>query len=131
MSANRIPTYPDAPKCWQVQISTANTARDGSGTIGTLVTAGSNGTRITSLAFKATSTTAAGLINIFLHDGSNYRFYSSIAVSAVGTVNATTDSEDGTWAAPGNGLDLPSGWSLRVATTIAQELNVFAFGGDF
>lgn len=131
MSANRIPTYPDAPKCWAGQVSTANTARDGTGTIVTLVTAGSNGTRITSMAFKATSTTAAGLINIFLHDGSNYRFYSSIAVAAVGTVDATNDSEDGTWTAPGNGLDLPSGWTLRVSTTITQTLNVFAFGGDF
>ena len=48
-----------------VQVSTANAGRDGSGTIGTLVTAGASGSRFDQMIIKATVATTAGTIRIF------------------------------------------------------------------
>lgn len=43
MAAGTTPIFVLVPKAPQVRISTANTARDGTGTLGTVVTAGVNG----------------------------------------------------------------------------------------
>jgi len=130
MSANRIPIHLDSGHVAQVQISTANTARDGTGTIGTLLTADGNGYLVTRLDVTAAGTTSAGLVTVFLHDGSNYRLFTEITVSAV-TPSTTLAAATAYWTASGSGLYLPSGWSIRVATTIAQTLNVFAHYGKY
>jgi len=43
VAANQSPIFVGTPKRPQVRISTANTARDGTGTLGTVYTAGANG----------------------------------------------------------------------------------------
>lgn len=110
-------------------ISTANTNRDGSGTMGTVLTAGSKGTLVELIKLKATGTTTAGMIRLFLHDGTNARLYDEVPVSAV-TPSGTVASFGAEYI-PSKPLVLPSGWSLRVSTHNAEEFVARATGGDY
>lgn len=133
------------PNVGRVRISGAsaiNTNRDGTGTEGTnifqLFTAGANGSRIDKIIVRAAGTvavTTAGMIRIFISDGTNKRLYNEIPVtavtpsaSAVGFNNNSTSSIDG-------GLIIPSGFSIWVtsekAGTTGDQFDVIALGGNF
>lgn len=128
-------TYIATPKSPCAQISTANTNRDGTGTIGTVHTAGSSGARIDSLAAIATSTTTAGMLRFFIDISSTIRLLCEVPVQAVtpsGTVSA--------WSAVLNSsthpgvfpLVLQSGAILKASTNNAETFNVHVTtGGDF
>ena len=128
------PQYAATPRCAIGQISTANTNRDGTGTLGTVFSAGASGSRIDAIDLKATGTTTAGMIRLFIHDGANARLLTEIPVLAV-TPSATLPA----WEAQLNSnsmsqilpLVLPTGYSLRAATNNAETFNVIALGGDF
>lgn len=126
--------YASTPKCGIAQVSVANTARDGTGTIATIFSAGVNGSRIDAIDLKAVSTTTAGMIRLFIHDGVNARLLTEVPVMAI-TPSSTLPS----WEAQLNTntmtqvlpLILPTGYSLRAATNNAETFNVIALGGDF
>ncbi len=126
--------YASTPKCGIGQISTANTNRDGTGTIGTIFTAGASGSRIDAINIKATGTTTAGMIRLFIHDGTNARLLTEVPVTAItpsGTLpswEAQLNTNTMTQVLP---LVLPTGYSLRAATNNAETFNVIALGGDF
>lgn len=126
--------YASTPKCGIGQISTANTNRDGTGTIGTIFTAGASGSRIDAINIKATGTTTAGMIRLFIHDGTNARLLTEVPVMAItpsGTLpswEAQLNTNTMTQVLP---LVLPTGYSLRAATNNAETFNVIALGGDF
>lgn len=64
--------YASIPKIGIANISTANANRDGTGTIGTVITATAtttSGTRIDKIVIEATSTTTAGLVRLYLTEG--------------------------------------------------------------
>jgi hypothetical protein len=126
--------YASVPKVGIATISTANTNRDGTGTIGTVFSAGSNGSRIDAIDIQAIATTTAGMIRLFIHDGTTAHLINEVPVLAItpsGTVPA--------WAAQLNTntmtqilpIILPTGYSLRAATNNAESFKVIAFGGDF
>jgi hypothetical protein len=128
------PQYAATPRCGIGQVSTANTARDGTGTIGTIFTAGASGSRIDAIDIKATGTTTAGMIRLFIHDGANARLLTEVPVMAI-TPSGTLPSWESqlntntmTQVLP---LVLPTGYSLRAATNNAETFNVIALGGDF
>lgn len=129
-----IANYAATPKYAVAQISTANTARDGTGTIGTVFSAGASGSRIDAINLKATGTTTAGMIRLFIHDGATARLLSEVPVIAV-TPSGTSPA----WEAQLNTntmtqilpIILPTGYSLRAATNNAETFNVLAMGGDF
>lgn len=119
-----------------VNITTANTNRDGTGTIGTVFTAGASGSRIDRIVIKATSTTTAGMVRLFTHDGSSYFLWREVAISAI-TPSATVAAFESAMSA-NNAADigflpliLPTGHSLRASTHNAESFNVIATGGDF
>lgn len=129
MPAGTTPIFPASVVQGLVQISTANTNRDGTGTMGTLLTGGANGTRVDRILVKAAVTTTAGMIRIFVHDGTNSRLYREIAVSAV-TASATVAAWEGELLTPD--LYLPtSSHQLRVSTEKAETFNLYAFGGAY
>jgi hypothetical protein len=127
------PQYAATPKCPAININTANTALDGTGTVGTAYTAGSNGSRIDRIVIKATGTTTAGMIRLFIHDGSNYRLYHEVPVYAItqsGTVDtflATLEAVNTPHLMP---ILLPTGYSLRASTNNAESFNIISVGGD-
>lgn len=129
--ANINPIFVQTPKVGIGQISTANTNRDGSGTVDTVFTAGANGSRIHRIRVKAQVTTTAGMIRLFIHDGSNFRLWLEIAVTAI-TVGANTAGFEYDLQLPGEkALVLPTGYSLRASTHNAETFNIIAEGGDY
>jgi len=110
--------YAATPRAAFGQVSTANTNRDGTGT-----------SRIDDIVVVATGTTTAGMVRLFLHDGTNARLWVELPVSAItpsGTVVAFNAS------LLNQALILPSGWSLRASTNNAETFNVIVDrAGDF
>lgn len=80
------PVYLTVPRMYEGQVSAANTARDGTGTIVTLATgSGSYIAQILTLVVEATVTTTSGMVRIFitLDGGTTKRLYDEIPVAAV------------------------------------------------
>jgi hypothetical protein len=125
------PAFASTVRTASAQINTANTNRDGTGTIVTVFTAGASGSRIETVEICATGTTTAGMVRLFLYDGTNYRLLREQPVYA--------RTPSGTIAAfqiivPFGDLSpclLANGWSLRAATNNAETFNVTVYGADF
>jgi hypothetical protein len=119
------------PRTAGVTISTANTNRDGTGTLGTVITAGSSGTRIDRIRVQAIVTTTAGMVRLFLYDGSTFYALEEVSIAAA-TVSATVAGVTGAVTfGDTRPLMLPSGWSIRAATEKAEAITVTAYGADF
>lgn len=126
------PSFTATPVIWVNDVSTANTARDGTGTIETIGTAGANGTKIEQIVLKATSDPADSTVVIFLYDGAAYWVFDEFDIGNPAAASTTVESYR--TSRNYDDLVLPSGWSLRASITVALTagvMNVFAFGGDF
>lgn len=121
--------YASTPKCGVGQVSVANTNRDGTGTLATIFTAGASGSRIDRVTVQAVATTTAGMVRLFIHDGTSARLYNEVPVAAV-TPSGTTSAFRYQIPIEG-GLALPANYSLRASTHNAETFNVIAQGGDF
>lgn len=128
-SPNIAPRFVETAVIGAVSIATANTARDGTGTIGTVLTAGAQGTLVELVRVVAVGTTTAGVVRLFLHDGSTYYLYEEILVTAItpSTTIAVFEAE----FVPTKPLVLPTGWSLRASTHNAETFKVIATGGSY
>lgn len=126
------PNFTATPRCAMAQATAANTNRDGTGTIATVLTAGSSGTRLERVRIQAAGTTTAGVLRLFIHDGTNARLMMEILVSAI-TPSTTVQawSTDIDMSFNGQSLILPSGFSLRASTHNAETFNIIAMGADF
>jgi hypothetical protein len=122
------PSFVSTPRIGSAQISTANTNRDGTGTIGTVIAGVAAGTRVMEVVVTATGTTTAGMVRLYLYDGSNTRLFSEVQVTAI-TVGASTKAFTATVTF--DNLILPStSWELRASTHNAETFNVVALAGD-
>ena len=133
MAANA--QYAATPKVGSALLTTADTSLTAPTTVGTVVTAGASGTRIDYIDIQGVATTAAGIINLFLFDGTNYILWNQVPVIAV-TSGTTAVAFQAVLSSNSNAnlmpLTLPTGWSLRATTTTAQTgIRVTAYGGDF
>jgi hypothetical protein len=131
MAVTATPIFVQTVRHAREVISTANTNRDGTGTIVTIFSAGSNGSIIDHIDIVAIGTTTAGVIRLFVHDGANSRLWKEILVGAItpSTIIAVfMHSID--CSLPANALYLPSGYSLRAAPHNAESFIVHASGGD-
>lgn len=125
MAAN--PQYVGTPKSPSVAIATANPNRDGAtGTYATLMTAGASGSRIDKISIKATATTTAGMVRLFV-GAALIREFPVMPVTPSGTLP--------TWAQEyifDGGLVLAAGVAVKVSTQNAEAFNVTVLnGGDF
>lgn len=132
MAVTATPIFVQTPKIAVGSLATANTNRDGSGTIATIYTAGANGSRIDHIDVIAIGATTAGVVRLYIHDGSSAHLWKELLVPAV-----TPSTSIGVWSysldcsKEANGLFLPSGYSLRASTHNAENFRVHAVGGDF
>ena len=97
----------------------------------TLGSAGISGTKISQIDVEPVGTVVAGLVNIFLYDGTAYHLLESVTITAA-AVSTTVPPVKIPYAY--DNLTLPAGWSLRVTTTIAGNVSlvqVAAYGADF
>lgn len=136
MAANTIPIFPLTPKLtWGTDLQTANTAKDGTGTVVTLMTAGANGSRVDYLRARATGTNTATVLRIFINNGSDPTVAANNVLFTEATIAATTLSEVAALADNTIQLDLvlPAGYKLTatIGTTIAALLKVSAVYGDY
>ena len=88
MAANTSPIFLLTGNFTPARIAAANTASDGSGALVTLVTAGTDGSRVDGVRFRNSQASAAlssaMVFRIFLSDtgGANYRLVGEVAVTA-------------------------------------------------
>lgn len=125
------PSFAATPHIGAVAVSTANTGRDGTGTIATVFTAPATGSKIYEVVVQATGNPADSVILLFLHDGSTYFLFDEIDIGDPAAASATVSGYR--FSREYRNLDLPSGWSLRAAITVALTagvVNVIALGGD-
>lgn len=132
MPANTSPIFLLTPNVGRASVSTANTGRDGTGTIATVFTAGANGSKITEITIKATSDPADSTVVFYIHDGTNYWVYDEwdIGNPGAGSTTVASYTESRSYA----NLILPTGYSLRASITVALTagvIHVIAFGGDY
>lgn len=125
--------FASTPKVGIVNISTANTNRDGTGTIGTVFTAGAGGSRIDKISIQARATTTSGMIRLFIHDGSTSFLFKEVPVIAITPAASVPAfqyslSQEIDAVLP---IVLPTGYSLRASTEKAENFNIIASGGDF
>ena len=88
MAANTSPIFLLTGNFTPARIAAANTASDGSGALVTVVTAGTDGSRVDGVRFRNSQASAAlssaMVFRIFLSDtgGANYRLVGEVAVTA-------------------------------------------------
>jgi hypothetical protein len=127
--------YASTPKVGSALLTTADTSLTAPSTVGTLITAGSSGTRIDYINIQGVATTSSGIINLFIYDGTTYFLWTQVPVVAV-TSSTTAISYQALLSSNGNSnimpLTLPTGHSLRATTSVSQTgIRVTAYGGDF
>lgn len=132
MAASTTPVFTNAPRVAVKLISAANTNRNGTGTIVDVWTAGTNGSRIEHVDIVAQATTTAGVVRIYIYDGTTYFLFREYLVTAITpstTVKAFNTTEN--FSVGSNVLLLPFGYKLSASTNNAESFNVTAFGGDY
>lgn len=132
--ANTSPIFALVPETSIVTVTAATTDRTGATTtnLAELLTAATDGTKITQIGAKVTGTNTACLVLIFITDtaGTNPKLYDEIGLEAI-TASTTTTSQRQVTAY--SDLQLKSGQKVLVGITVAQTdgVNIFAIKGDY
>ena len=132
--ANTSPIFALVPETSIVTVTAATTDRTGATTtnLAELLTAGTDGTKITKIGAKVAGTNTACLVLIFITDtaGLNPKLYDEIALEPI-TASTTVTSERQVTAY--SDLQLKSGQKVLVCITVAVSdgVNIFAIKGDY
>lgn len=139
MPANTAPIFTLTPKAATANIAAANTARDGSGTLVTLFTAGTFGSRVDFITFTSSQATAAAssarVQRVFLTDesGLNPRLISEVVLPAVTASNTAIGATITVTFT--NGLVINAGQIIKVSQSIyasaADATDVLLRGGNY
>lgn len=137
--ANFSPIFVLTPNCPTATIAASNTARDGSGTLVTLFTAGASGSRVDYVKFTSAQATAAACSamvgRVWLTDtaGANPRLIEEVAI-VTATASNTVIGATSTITFIG-GLVIASGQIVKVTQSIyagvQDQFQVVARGGDY
>src|SRR3990167_11544576 len=135
MVANTKPVFPLTPVMPVGKtLSAANTAKDGTGTMVTLYTAGPNGSKVGSVQIAYTGTSVATVLRLFINNGltnataANNSLYKSFTIPA-NTLSEVAAAADLTFEL---GFTLPPEYKLlaTIGTTVASALIPTINGGD-
>lgn len=137
------PQYAATMKTTWGTVTTANTAKDGTGTVVTVATGGSNGSIINKIEVRALGTNVATAMRFFVNNGSTNATATNNSLVYEATIASTTLSE--VTALADNIIDvtrgattepavpfLPPGYKINVTigTTVASGLAVTVFYSD-
>ena len=137
MSANINPIFIGTPNVsWSGEMTTANTAVDGTGTVFTAFTAGANGSYVRRLRCKAGGAAAASVLRVFMNNGSatttaaNNVLIGELALPVGTASNSAQIVPDIEY--PLN-MVLPAGYLLTmcIGTTVSTWWNVMVEGGNY
>lgn len=129
--------YATGPRIGFAAVSTANTGRDGTGTIIEALqtqAAPSKGTRIERIVLAATANPADSVVNAFLSpdSGTTWYFWRAFDIGDPAAASTTLQGWESEHLTPD--LSLPTGWSIGFAITVAPtsgNMNVFVFGSEY
>lgn len=132
MALTATPAFAVVPRMAVAAVSTANTNRDGTGTIVDLLTGVTAGTKVFEIAVQATGDPADSVVTIFVHNGTSYFLFDEIDIGNPAAASTTVPGSR--WTRRYDNLLLPSAsWKVAAAITVALTsgvLNVFVSGGD-
>lgn len=135
MAANISPIFPNVPVVTWGTVTTANTAKDGTGTVVTVFTSGSNGARVDRIKVRNSGTAVQTVLRIFINNGSTNATAANNTLYMERTIPAATLSETTELADTIIPLDmaLPTGYKINITigTTVAAALAVTCEGGNF
>lgn len=122
------PGYAATPKLGHAQVATANTARDGTGTLGTVHTAGASGGRVERIIIMGVGTVTGGMVRLFVSTdgGTTKRLLDERPVTATTPSATVAGWRDVVHLA----LALPASALLYASTHNAETFNVFAEAAD-
>lgn len=131
-----IPAYAATPHVASVILANTETNLAAPTAANSLFVAGTNGSKIEEVVVESyfttlVPTTVAGLVYLWLYNGSTYFTFDQLAVTAI-TASATAAGFRLSKAY--NNLVLMSGWTLYAGqsqSSNASHLIVHAFGGDY
>lgn len=110
-------------------ISTANTNRNGTGTIVTVFSAGASGSRVDDVTIQSTGTVTTGVVRLYLYNGTTHFLIREILVTAT---TPSTTVQAWSFSLVNLALILQNGWSLTASTNNAESFNVAVTrAGDF
>lgn len=130
MAKKHQPVFTQNAVLGQVAFSTANTNRDGTGTLATVLTGATDDTKVSTVRIKATGTTTAGMIRLFITVGATTTLFEELPVTAI-VPSGTVESFEGTFDLSALEFNLPSAAILKVSTNNAQSFVATALAGNF
>lgn len=111
----------------RTSVKTANPNRDGTGSLGTILTGTDRGARINSLSIKSLGNTTDGMIRLFFkHPGGATKLQREFRVPQT-TQTAVVPAYGRMILFPG-GLSIPAGWSLMASTENTADFMLIAEG---
>lgn len=133
MPINVTPIFPISPVIGVASLTSPSpitTRANITGTTGlTVLTPVSTfGKRVDTIKVKCKGTSVATIVSIWIYNGTTSYLYDEFDVTVV-TASTTVDSFS--ISRTYTDLVLPPTYQLYVSVTVAQDLNVFANGGDY
>jgi hypothetical protein len=133
MAINTTPIFVVAPRTTSNLVSTANTNRDGTGTLVTLVTGAAGRTKVFSCTIQAIGVTTANMVRLFIYDGTSTGLIWEQSIAAV-TPSDSIQAER--YDIYFDGVNMPevflqSGALLRASTDNAESYMLTCFCGDY
>jgi hypothetical protein len=127
MAANTNPISPIAPATsWNpTAITAANTAMDGTGTVGTIFTAGANGSRVNRIRVEHLGTNVATVMRFFINNGSSNTIPGNNVLAAEATIASNTLSQ----VAASVAVDVPIGIVLKPGYKINYTIGTAVAAG--
>lgn len=134
---NTAPIFPLTPSVqWgATALATANTAKDGTGTVLAAFTAGASGSRVDYIKSRAIGSNIATVLRLFINNGATNATAGNNVLFMERTIPATTLSEVAELADIYIPLDisLPAGYVINgtIGTTVAAGLMLTGVGGHY
>ena len=131
MAASTTPIYPLTPQSVPVAVGTANTARDGTGTIATIYDPGTDGGRLDRIRLQATVTTTAGVFRLWQRASAAGTWFliEEILMTAI-TPSTTVQAWSYDWVPP-IPLVLEDGTLIGGSVHNAENVNATPYAGNF
>lgn len=135
MPANTAPIFSKVGKVNWGTLLAANTAKDGTGTVVPIFTAGVDGGLLKKVVVNSMGTNVATVLRLFINNGSTNATATNNTLIGSYTIAATTLSEVAALLISEITLDiaLPAGYVVNavIGTSVAAGLHVSGQGGDY
>lgn len=136
MPANTSPIFPEIPVSSWCTLTAANTAMDGTGTVGLAFVAGADGARVDEIVCKALGSNVATVARVYVNNGTTNTVAANNSLIAEIALPATTAASDAKVSAehvlPIN-RSLPAGYKINIVigTAVAAGWQFTTAGGDY